>query len=112
MNQNATFEAPPTEQISQKARAGAGWSLASLVGRQVISLGATAVLARVLSAADYGLFGMVVAVTALIQSFTDLGLSWATIQRKEITRAQIDSLFIINAVFGLVLWIVSAFSGK
>jgi O-antigen/teichoic acid export membrane protein len=78
----------------------------------VISLGATAVLARVLSAADYGLFGMVVAVTALIQSFTDLGLSWATIQRKEITRAQIDSLFIINAVFGLVLWIVSAFSGK
>jgi O-antigen/teichoic acid export membrane protein len=112
MNDNSTFEAPPTEQISQKARAGAGWSLASLVGRQLIALGATAVLARVLSAADYGLFGMVVAITALMQAFTDLGLSWATIQRKEITRAQIDSLFLINAVFGLLLWLVTAFSGK
>jgi len=112
MNQNATFEAPPTEQISQKTRAGAGWSLASLVGRQLISLGATAVLARVLSAADYGLFGMVVAVTALMQAFADLGLSWATIQRKEITRAQIDSLFFINVVFGLLLWILSASSGS
>ncbi len=112
MDETTTFEAPPTEQISQKARAGAGWSLASVAGRQLISLGATAVLARVLSAADYGLFGMVIAITALMQAFTDLGLSWATIQRKEITRAQIDSLFLINAVFGLLLWIVSAFSGQ
>ena len=112
MSDNATFEAPPTAQISQKARAGAGWSLGSLVGRQLILLAATAVLARVLSAADYGLFGMVVAITALMQAFADLGLSWATIQRKEITRAQIDSLFLINAVFGLLLWIGSAFSGK
>jgi O-antigen/teichoic acid export membrane protein len=112
MSDNTTFEAPPTEQISQKARAGAGWSLASLVGRQLIALGATAVLARVLSAADYGLFGMVIAITALMQAFTDLGLSWATIQRKQITRAQIDSLFLINTAFGLLLWIVSALSGK
>ncbi len=74
----APFCAPQVEQISQKARAGAGWSLASLVGRQLISLGATAVLARVLSAADYGLFGMVVAITALMQAFTDFGLSWAS----------------------------------
>ena len=112
MSDNTTFEAPPTAQISEKARAGAGWSLGSLVGRQLILLGATAVMARVLSAADYGLFGMVVAITALMQAFADLGLSWATIQRKEITRAQIDSLFLINAVFGLLLWIGSAFSGK
>ena len=112
MNDTNNFDAPPTEQISQKARAGAGWSLASLVGRQLVSLGATAVLARVLSAADYGLFGMAVAITALMQAFTDFGLSWATIQRKEITRAQIDSLFFINVVFGLLLWIASALSGK
>jgi len=111
-NTDTTFEAPPTEQISRRARAGAGWSLASLAGRQLIALGATAVLARVLSAADYGLFGMVVAITALMQAFTDLGLSWATIQRKEITRDQIDWLFLINAVFGMLLWIISAFCGK
>jgi O-antigen/teichoic acid export membrane protein len=112
VNETAPFCAPQVEQISQKARAGAGWSLGNLIGRQLISLAATAVLARVLAPADYGLFGMVVAVTALIQSFTDLGLSWATVQRKEITRAQVDSLFLINVVSGLFLWAACAFSGK
>ena len=110
--ETAPFCAPRVEQISQKARAGAGWSLGNLIGRQLISLAATAVLARVLSATDYGLFGMVVAITALIQSFTDFGLSWATVQRKLITRSQVDSLFLINVVSGLLLWVACAFSGK
>lgn len=108
----APFCAPQVEQISQKARAGAGWSLGNLIGRQLISLAATAILARVLSAADYGLFGMVVAIAALIQSLTDFGLAWAIVQRKEITRAQVDSLFLINTVSGLLLWVICAFSGK
>jgi PST family polysaccharide transporter len=112
MNPTCTFDAPPALQVSEKAWAGAGWSLASLVGRQLISLGATGVLARVLSATDYGLFGMVIAMTALIQSFADLGLSWATVQCKVITKAQIDSLFCINAGFGLLLWVFVAFCGK
>jgi PST family polysaccharide transporter len=112
MNPTATFDAPPAEQISRNARTGAGWSFGGLVGRQAIALAATAVLARVLSASDYGLFGMVVAITALIQSFTDLGLSWATVQRKQITRSQIDSLFLINAVSSLLLWGICALSGK
>jgi O-antigen/teichoic acid export membrane protein len=86
--------------------------LANLLGSQLISLAATAVLARVLSAADYGLFGMVGTFTALILVFTDLGLSWATVQRKEITQPQIDALFLINTAAGLFLWIVSACSGK
>jgi PST family polysaccharide transporter len=110
--ETAPFCAPELEQISQKARAGAGWSLGSLIGRQLISLAATAILARVLSAADYGLFGMVVAITALIQSFTDFGLSWATVQRKDITRTQVDFLFLINVVSGLLLWFTCALSGK
>jgi PST family polysaccharide transporter len=112
MNEVVSFRPPPVEEISQKARAGAGWSLGSLIGKQLIALAATAVLARVLSAADYGLFGMVVAITALIQSFTDFGLSWATVQHKDITRAQVDSLFLINAVSGLFLWAICAFCGK
>jgi O-antigen/teichoic acid export membrane protein len=112
INDTIAFGAPPTLQMSEKVRAGAGWSLASLVGRQLISLGATAVLARVLSATDYGLFGMVVAIIALIQAFADLGLSSATVQCNEISKAQIDSLFFINAAFGLLLWALSAFCGK
>jgi O-antigen/teichoic acid export membrane protein len=112
MSATKIFQLPPVEQISRKVRAGAAWSLGSLIGKQLIALSATAVLARVLSVADYGLFGMVVAITALMQSFTDLGLSWATVQRKEISRAQIDSLFLINAVSGLLLWALCAFSGR
>jgi PST family polysaccharide transporter len=112
MDTAETFDIPHVDQISRKVRAGASWSLGSLIGKQLIALAATAILARVLSVSDYGLFGMVVAITALVQSFADLGLSWATIQQKEITRSQIDSLFFINVFSGLLLWATCAFSGR
>lgn len=78
---------------------------AVLVGQgltTVITLGATAVLARLLTPVDYGLVGMVAAVTAFIVCFRDLGLTQATVQRDDITHEQVSNLFWINAVVGLV----------
>ena len=63
----------------------------------------TVVLARLLAPADFGLVAMVTAVTGLAVAFADLGLSEATIQRPEITRDQISSLFGINVTVGVLL---------
>lgn len=68
----------------------------------------TVVLARLLTPADFGLVAMVSAITGLGQAFADLGLSEATIQRKDITHDQITALFWINAAIGLGLTIVTA----
>jgi PST family polysaccharide transporter len=67
----------------------------------------TIVLARMLTPADFGLVAMVTAVTVLATAFADLGLSEATIQRKDITQDQVSSLFWINVAVGLGLMLLS-----
>lgn len=67
----------------------------------------TVVLARLLVPADFGLVAMVTAITGLGQAFADLGLSEATIQRQDISRDQVSTLFWINAGIGLALTLVT-----
>jgi O-antigen/teichoic acid export membrane protein len=69
---------------------------------------ATVVLARMLTPADFGMVAMVTAITGLASAFADLGLSEATIQRKEITHDQISALFWINVAIGLGLTLITA----
>jgi O-antigen/teichoic acid export membrane protein len=65
------------------------------------------VLARLLTPADFGLVAMVATITGLGQAFADLGLSEATIQRKEITHDQVSVLFWINLAIGIGLMLVT-----
>jgi O-antigen/teichoic acid export membrane protein len=68
---------------------------------------ATVVLARLLVPADFGLVAMVSTITGLASAFADLGLSEATIQRREITHDQVSVLFWINLAIGLGLMLVT-----
>src|SRR5579872_61722 len=68
----------------------------------------TVVLARLLTPAQFGLVAMITAVTGLGQAFADLGLSEATIQRKEISHDEVSTLFWINVAIGLTLTLVTA----
>jgi O-antigen/teichoic acid export membrane protein len=68
----------------------------------------TVVLARLLTPAEFGLVAMVSAITGLGQAFADLGLSEATIQRKDITHEQVSALFWINGAIGLGLTFITA----
>jgi PST family polysaccharide transporter len=62
----------------------------------MMSIVATAVLARLLTPQDYGLIGMVAVITSFVSMFKDLGLSLATVQRPEISYDQISTLFWVN----------------
>ena len=74
----------------------------------VIQSVATVVLARLLTPADFGLVAMVTSITGLGSAFADLGLSEATIQRREISHAQVSALFWINIAVGLGLTALTA----
>jgi len=69
----------------------------------VVRLGATLILARILSPEDFGLVAMVMALTGLVDLVKDLGLGMATVQRKDITHREISSLFWINMSVGGLL---------
>jgi len=89
------------------ARLGAMWTLLLTFGNQFISVITTTMLARVLLPSDYGIMGMVATLTALLAAVSSMGLSWATIQRKNLTMTQVHNLFWINAAAGLLLWVIS-----
>lgn len=72
---------------------------------------ATVVLARLLTPADFGVVAMVTAITGLASAFAELGLSEATIQREEISRDQVSTLFWINVAVGSGLTLVTAAIG-
>ena len=71
--------------------------------RTVIDVAAGVVLARLLTPSDYGLVAMVLPMTGLIALFKDLGFSAATIQKDDITPAQVSLVFWINVAVAILL---------
>ncbi|MGB8700468.1 MAG: lipopolysaccharide biosynthesis protein [Thermosynechococcaceae cyanobacterium] len=68
----------------------------------VLQTGGLFILARMLDPSDFGLIGMVTVILGFIELFKDLGLSTATIQKKEINQTQVSTLFWINICFSLL----------
>jgi O-antigen/teichoic acid export membrane protein len=77
-------------------------------GKFLLGLAGVAVLARLLTPEDYGLVAMVAPITGFIGLFKDLGLSMATVQKEDITHAQVNTLFWINVALALVLTVICA----
>ena len=61
------------------------------------------VLVRLLVPRDFGLVAMVTTVMGFLRIFQDAGLSTATVQRQEITHAQVSNLFWVNVALGGII---------
>jgi O-antigen/teichoic acid export membrane protein len=72
----------------------------------VLRIGSTAILARLVLPAEFGLVMMVMAVTAIADQFRDLGLSSATVQRKDISHEEVSNLFWVNFMAGVVIALI------
>jgi O-antigen/teichoic acid export membrane protein len=73
----------------------------------ILRIGSLMVLARLLDPTDFGLVGMVTAVTGVFSLLKDAGLSMATVQRATITDEQVSTLFWINMLLGAILGLLS-----
>jgi O-antigen/teichoic acid export membrane protein len=73
----------------------------------LLRVGSLMVLARLLDPRDFGLVGMVTAVTGILSLFRDFGLSSAVIQNPTVTEEQISALFWINILLGALLSLVA-----
>lgn len=78
-------------------------TLVSSAAGFVISMTATAVLARLLDPTDFGLISMVSVIVSFIVLFKDMGLSMATVQQEHITHEQVSTLFWINVVISCII---------
>ena len=92
--------------LRRRSVRGGAATLAAQLCKFALQFGSTALLARLLTPDDYGLIAMVTAVTGFVAIFKDLGLSAATVQRKEITRQQSSNLFWINVACSILLMLI------
>jgi PST family polysaccharide transporter len=99
-------EALSREQLKSASIRGGLLMVLTQGGGQIFRLIVTAVLARQLVPADYGLVAMAAAILAAAAVFRDLGLSRATIRWAELKDVQVNSLFWINVGFGAVVALI------
>ncbi len=89
--------------VKQKSIRSAVFVASGNVGETLVRFLSIAVLARLLLPEDFGLVAIVMALTSILDSFRDFGLSTATIQRPEITHHQVSNLFWANTLVGMTL---------
>lgn len=99
---------PPVADLKRRSVQGGMIAVCAQGAKFVLQLGTTMLLARLLSAEDFGLQGMVVALMGFLGLFRDAGLGSATIQRLEVTQEQTSTLFWINVAVGIALATLSA----
>jgi len=82
---------------------GAGFTFAGILSRTLITLGSVAILARLLSPADFGYIAMATVITELAALFGNFGFAGVLIQKRVVSRLQMDTVFWASAAIGLAL---------
>ncbi|CCD99473.1 lipopolysaccharide biosynthesis protein [Bradyrhizobium sp. STM 3809] len=91
------------ENLGRRTILGGVVAVAAQPIRMLIQFVTTAILARLLVPADFGLVAMATAVTSFIGIFSEFGLTSATVQRSQIDQDTVSGLFFITVGIGCLL---------
>lgn len=94
---------PTAEDLSGRVVRGAAWMGAVMVARAVLTLGATAILARLLTPTDYGYVAMAAVVTEVAAMLCVFGLPAIIVQMPHLRRLDLDSGFWLSLTLGVVI---------
>ena len=89
--------------LQRRVARGLSWTVIDIWGRQAVNLLIFLVLARLLTADDFGLVALAAVFVLFAQIVVDQGLGDALIQRREITRSHIDTAFWVAVATGALL---------
>ncbi len=96
--------------LKSRAASGVKWTTIATTVSTTMQYLKIAVLARLLSTADFGLMGMTLVIINLANYMIDMGLGSAIIYHQDSTRDELSTLYWFNILFGLVLCALSALS--
>ena len=94
---------PSSHDLARTVVHGATFTILGVAIRTLITVGSTAILARLLSPADFGLIAMATVITELGALFSNFGFGSILIQRPNISRIQLDTVFWVALGLGAVL---------
>jgi PST family polysaccharide transporter len=89
--------------LKTKTVKGVGWVGLSQVIQLVVGIVIFIILTRLLTPSDFGLIAEIVVFTNFAALFSNLGLTYAIIQRKEVSKKILSSTFWVNLGLGVVL---------
>lgn len=76
----------------------------------LLSIVVEVVLARLLTPYDYGIVAVVTVFTTFFAIFSDMGLGTAIIQRKDLTKEDIDQIYTFSVYLGIILTTIFFFA--
>ena len=103
-----TTPSHPPRSIGSRVATGAGWMVAFRWSDRVIGLASLALLARLLSPADFGLVGYAMVVIGLLEIFTEMSTDAALIRTRRAEPADYDAAFTLNLLRGAALALLIA----
>ena len=103
--------AKTTENLLKAAISGTFWMFSASITQQFIRFLISLLLARILIPTDFGTAALVSSIVALIQVFSELGVSVAIVQRKSMSAITVDSALILSLATAIclsaALWVPS-----
>ena len=90
--------------LKEQAVSGVKWNAISMGAMTALQFVTLAVLARLLTPADFGLMGMIMVVIGFAQAFADMGISNAIIHRQDTTKEQLSSLYWLTIFSGVIVF--------
>jgi PST family polysaccharide transporter len=100
---SSAFAHHPVSELKRKSIQGGVVAVCAQGAKLVLQTATMMLLARLLTAEDFGLQGMTAILMTFLGLFREAGLASATIQRREVTPEQISTLFWINTAVGIVM---------
>lgn len=91
--------------LKKSAVHGAKWTGVSKVGTAGLQFVQLVILGHLLDPEDFGLMSMVMVVMGFAQAYMDMGISNALIHKQDSTRRQLSTLYWINIIAGIVLFV-------
>lgn len=85
---------------------GSVWVLATQSAQQLLSLGRSIILARLLSPDDFGIMSLALVAIGALTVFTEMGIASALIQRKELDTDYLHTAWALSAARGMLLALI------
>lgn len=92
--------------LKNKTIKGVGWSAADALLGQGVTFIVGLVLARLLSPDEYGLIGICLIFTTVLNGIVDSGFSNALIRKKDITDEDYNTMFTTNMAISIILYVL------
>ena len=86
-----------------RALKGISWVGLFRVSTRIVSLAKTALLARILSPSQFGVYGIALLVLSFLETITETGINVVLVQEKEDIENHIDSAWIVSIARGIII---------